>query len=850
MQRFSDSILSNSSSGVLPLAYASVTVYLAGTTTTATIYSDNGITVKVNPFKSSVLGVVEFYGADGRYDLYVSHPDYAPVWVRDVLLNDTVSDGTFTTDSTTVTFSGDGEQTSPLIAAVRVSGASDNVLTIGSGGLYVPASASGLPEAPDDGSTYGRGSNAWQGLAEVATSGDYDDLSNKPAIPTIPGVATPSADGLMSSGDKTKLNGIAAGAQVNTVTSVAGRTGTVTLTKADVGLGSVDNTADSAKPVSTAQATAIGLKADKTLDLVAGNGLTGGGTLAANRSFVLGTPSTLTGATTNAVTATSHTHAVTVTQTDVGLSNVNNTSDAAKPVSTAQAAALGLKVDKEAGKGLSTEDYTSAEKTKLAGIATGATANTGTVTSVQASVPTGLSVSGGPVTGAGTLAITYTTGYSLPTTAKQTQWDTAFGWGNHATAGYALASSLATVATSGSYADLTNKPTIPSAQVNANWTAVSGIAQILNKPTLGTLAAKNQVAVSDISASGTPGDTTYLRGDGTWGTPEGGGGGGGIPEAPIDGEAYGRKDSAWAVMSSVATSGAYDDLIGKPTIPVIPGVATTTANGLMSSGDKVKLNGIATGATANTGTVTSVQAAVPTGLSVSGGPVTGAGTLTFSYTAGYAIPTTAKQGQWDTAYSWGNHATAGYALASSLAAVATSGSYNDLANKPTIPAAQVNSDWNASSGLAQILNKPTIPTPTPYPGAGIAISTGTAWGASKNNPAGDLVGTTESQTITNKTLGANTKESVTTGSTITINDAAASFQQLTLTANSTASISLSVGVSRTIWVNPGTHTISWPVNTVLVGDIANLPASKWSCITLTGMPNNTAGIAALVGSQS
>jgi hypothetical protein len=49
---------------------------------------------------------------------------------------------------------------------------------------------------------------------------------------------------------------------------------------------------------------------------------------------------------------------------------------------------------------------------------------------------------------------------------------------------------------------------------------------------------------------------------------------------------------------------------------------------------------------------------------------------------------------------------------SSLAAVATSGSYNDLTNKPTIPSAQVNSDWNASSGVAQILNKPTIPTKT------------------------------------------------------------------------------------------------------------------------------------------
>ena len=44
-----------------------------------------------------------------------------------------------------------------------------------------------------------------------------------------------------------------------------------------------------------------------------------------------------------------------------------------------------------------------------------------------------------------------------------------------------------------------------------------------------------------------------------------------------------------------------------------------------------------------------------------------------------------------------------------LATVATSGSYNDLSNKPTIPAAQVNADWNASSGVAEILNKPNIP---------------------------------------------------------------------------------------------------------------------------------------------
>ena len=56
-----------------------------------------------------------------------------------------------------------------------------------------------------------------------------------------------------------------------------------------------------------------------------------------------------------------------------------------------------------------------------------------------------------------------------------------------------------------------------------------------------------------------------------------------------------------------------------------------------------------------------------------------------------------------------NTALADYTPTASLATVATSGSYNDLLNKPNIPDAQVNSDWNASSGVAQILNKPTIP---------------------------------------------------------------------------------------------------------------------------------------------
>lgn len=49
-----------------------------------------------------------------------------------------------------------------------------------------------------------------------------------------------------------------------TVSSVAGKTGNVVLSKADVGLGSVDNTSDIDKPISTAVQTALDNKADKS----------------------------------------------------------------------------------------------------------------------------------------------------------------------------------------------------------------------------------------------------------------------------------------------------------------------------------------------------------------------------------------------------------------------------------------------------------------------------------------------------------------------------------------------------------------------------------------------------------
>ena len=49
------------------------------------------------------------------------------------------------------------------------------------------------------------------------------------------------------------------------------------------------------------------------------------------------------------------------------------------------------------------------------------------------------------------------------------------------------------------------------------------------------------------------------------------------------------------------------------------------------------------------------------------------------------------------------------------------GSYNSLTNRPSIPAAQVNSDWNASGGVAVILNKPSVP---PLPSVTTASASG------------------------------------------------------------------------------------------------------------------------------
>jgi len=65
-------------------------------------------------------------------------------------------------------------------------------------------------------------------------------------------------------------------------------------------------------------------------------------------------------------------------------------------------------------------------------IGAGTSSTNGTVTSVALSVPTGLSISGSPITASGTLALTLTSGYTIPSTASITNATTAYSWGNWA----------------------------------------------------------------------------------------------------------------------------------------------------------------------------------------------------------------------------------------------------------------------------------------------------------------------------------------------------------------------------------------------------------------------------------
>lgn len=132
----------------------------------------------------------------------------------------------------------------------------------------------------------------------------------------------------------------------------------------------------------------------------------------------------------------------------------------------------------------------------------------GTVTSVDMTVPTGFAISGRPITSSGTLALTFSAGYSLPTTAVQSNWTTAYNDSiiSAAVSGTTTKTLTLTQQDGGTItASWTDYDTAPVTSVNAG-TGISvnqttGAVTVTNTGTLTVAGTTNQVLVNGGTAA-------------------------------------------------------------------------------------------------------------------------------------------------------------------------------------------------------------------------------------------------------------------------------------------------------------------------------------------------------------
>lgn len=238
----------------------------------------------------------------------------------------------------------------------------------------------------------------------------------------------------------------------------------------------------------------------------------------------------------------------------------------------------------------------------------GFTTNKGTVTSVAMSVPTGLSISGSPITASGTLALSYTSGFSIPSTAKQTNWDTAYEWGDHASAGYVKNSVNENItgiknfmnglkvftnsATTSNEYNTTGKINITNYAAPIIFGSNSGkvwwSTQFQSSTTL-LIGRANSIPIRIQSLNSSEGNaseiyaTRFYQNEKLVATEEWVTGKGYLTSVPAQtwGSITGKP-----TFATVATSGSYNDLTNKPTIPSLSGYATqnwVTSQGYLTS---------------------------------------------------------------------------------------------------------------------------------------------------------------------------------------------------------------------------------------------------------------------------
>lgn len=128
----------------------------------------------------------------------------------------------------------------------------------------------------------------------------------------------------------------------------------------------------------------------------------------------------------------------------------------------------------------------------------------GTVTSVDMTVPTGLTISGNPITSAGTLALALASGYSIPTTASQANWNTAYN------------DSITSASVSGTSTKTLTLNQQDGGTVTASWSDIdTGLTSVgLSMPSAFAVANSPLTSNGTIAVTGAGTSAQYVRGDG------------------------------------------------------------------------------------------------------------------------------------------------------------------------------------------------------------------------------------------------------------------------------------------------------------------------------------------------
>lgn len=254
---------------------------------------------------------------------------------------------------------------------------------------------------------------------------------------------------------------------------------------------------------------------------------------------------------------------------------------------------------------------------------------------------------------------------------------------------------LAAVATTGDYDDLSNKPSIPAAQVNADWDATSGVEQILNRPNLATVATSG--SYNDlVNTPSIPTATSDLTNDSGFITSSD------VPVKDVQVEGVSVVNAQGVAEISIPATGVLDVEVDGTSVVNAQGVAEITMPAVPTKTSDLQND---------SGYITLSD--VPAQANADWDSTSGASEILHKpdlsiYAQSSSLATVATTGDYDDLIDKPDLSV--FAQSSDLATVATTGDYADLINTPSIPAAQVNSDWDATSGVSQILNRPNLAT--------------------------------------------------------------------------------------------------------------------------------------------